>query len=194
MDNPKKFARISGLLFTVGQYPCKFNWPDTCTVQCGDGGIVFTKQTMEDALSNAKATVLNTLDIAIHNKQQNEEFYRTAFFEAFPQNPETFIRGEGKTIEEAEMDCWAQFEKIIRCKQHEFERKGRTDGYAYCKHCKLSGMFLECLTKCCICNEPTNYCTDTEKKYYCKAHEKCIPEDKITDNIRLLRKLAHKLE
>lgn len=66
-------------------------WPENCYVQWGDSGIVFTggKGISED---------INILSS-----------YVTAFFEAFPRDPDTFIRGEGTTIEEAERKAFAKF-------------------------------------------------------------------------------------
>ncbi len=52
-------------------YVCKYEWPEDCFVQCGDNGIVCGK-----------------------------ESYTTAFFEAFPESPKTFLRGEGAFVEE----------------------------------------------------------------------------------------------
>ena len=60
--------------FIGGSYECKYDWKDNCFVQCGDEGVVLDKV----------------------------DSYLTAFFEAFPKEPKTFIRGEGKTIAEAE--------------------------------------------------------------------------------------------
>ncbi len=76
-----------------GEYETKANWPENCFVQCGDRGLVLSK--------NGN--------------------YRTAFFEACPDNipadgyPDglgTFLRGEGESIEEAEQACFIKYEKI----------------------------------------------------------------------------------
>lgn len=101
--------------------------------------------------------------------------YTTAFFEAFPKNPSCFIRGEGETVELAEEDAWQQYQKIKTCK-HEMERRDRTDGYGYCKHCTYSAMVFEPLTKCCKCGKPTNYTQDYKKNWYCKRHARCKPK------------------
>ena len=69
------------------------NW----TIHCSNTGIVF----------NSKG-----------------DCYETAFFEVYPKkDPDTFIRGQGKTINEAEEEAWKQYEKIINCHKHEFERR-----------------------------------------------------------------------
>jgi hypothetical protein len=57
------------------------------------------------------------------------------------------------------------------------ERRTRTDGYGYCKHCSYSSMVFEPLTKCCKCKIPTNYGTDYKGKMYCKKHHKVRPKN-----------------
>jgi hypothetical protein len=128
------------------EYDCKYDWD--CSVQCGDSGIVFSEK------GN----------------------YRTAFFEAFPNNPSCFLRGEGKTVEEAEQNCWEKYQKVLTC-EHEMERRNRTDGYGYCKHCSYSSVVFEPLTKCCKCGIPTAYTRDYRKKWYCKKHGRTKPLD-----------------
>ena len=118
------------------------------SVQCGDSGVVFSKT----------------------------GGYRTAFFEAFPKNPSCFLRGEGATIEEAEKECWEKYQKVISC-DHEMERRDRTDGYGYCKHCTYSSMVFEPLTKCCKCNTPTRHAQDHKGKSYCKKHARIMPKN-----------------
>lgn len=87
-------------------------WPADCTVQWGARGVVL-------------------------RRQENGGSYNTAFFEAFPTKPKTFIRGEGSTIEEAERSAFGQFEKFQACPNHEFERRNYTNGAGFCKHCGL---------------------------------------------------------
>ena len=62
--------------------------------------------------------------------------YRTAFVEAFPG---TFLRGEGRTVAEAEQACYAKFEKLLACPNHPthgpWDRRGYTNGYAFCTSC-----------------------------------------------------------
>lgn len=119
-----------------------------CLVQGGTGGTVFSKS------GN----------------------YSTCFIEAFPKNPNCFIRGEGKTIQEADDAAWAKYLKIKSC-THEMERRTRTDGYGYCKHCSYSSTVFEPLTKCCKCKEPTAYTYDFRGKWYCKKHSRVKPKD-----------------
>lgn len=132
------------------EYDSKYDWD--CFCQAGNSGIVFSKK------GN----------------------YKTAFFEAFPDTPSCFIRGEGKTIEESEQDAWEQYQKIQSC-EHEMERRGRTDGYAYCKHCTYSSKVFEPLTKCCKCGVKTSYAQDFRGKYYCKKHSRTKPKDPNRD-------------
>ncbi|AOG02875.1 hypothetical protein [Bosea sp. RAC05] len=79
-------------------------WPADCAVQWGGHGIVLGKAP-----------------------------YRTAFFEAFPA-PGGFIRGEGATIEAAELDAYARFEKESAC-DHRWGRRGYLNGGAKCIRC-----------------------------------------------------------
>lgn len=102
--------------------------------------------------------------------------YTTAFFEAFPKKPSCFLRGEGATVEEAEEACWNRYQKVLTC-EHEMERRNRTDGYGYCKHCTYSSMVFEPLTKCCKCNIPTAFGTDYKGKMYCKKHHGTRPKN-----------------
>lgn len=129
-------------------YDCKYNWPKDCYIQCGAKGIVIGEKGIS----------------------------QTAFFEAFPKNPDTFIRGEGKTIEEAEKNAWEQLENYKSCKEHKFERRGYTNGAGFCKYCGLfkSHAFAPS-TKCCICGIPTDWVKDNKDNWYCENHEKNIP-------------------
>ena len=134
---------ITARMSSGKEYDCAYQW--TCFVQCGASGVVFSKSGS----------------------------YKTAFFEAFPNNPKCFLRGEGFTIEEAERNCWDKYQKILTC-THEMERRSRVDGYGYCKHCSYSGMVFEPLTKCCKCKNPTNYIQDYKENWYCKKHQRFI--------------------
>jgi hypothetical protein len=65
--------------------------------------------------------------------------YRTAFVEAFPTRPRTFIRGEGATVPEAENEAWARWQTITSCPAHPdhgpFEARGYTNGSGFCARC-----------------------------------------------------------
>lgn len=83
-------------------------WPSDCVVQWGGVGIVLGRAP-----------------------------YVTAFFEAFPADPSTFIRGEGETIATAETDALAQWKRIMDCPAHRFERKRYRNGGGVCGTCGL---------------------------------------------------------
>jgi len=116
-----------------GKYVSQKPWGRNTFVQTGDSGIVLS----------------------------GKDSYETAFFEACPKlcGDSTFLRGEGKSIPEAEARCWDKFEIIKNCEKHDFTRivsgKHVTDGYAVCTKCKLYGSFLEPETKCVVCEKPT---------------------------------------
>lgn len=107
-----------------GEYDCLKDWPAGIYLQCGGSGVVLSKKS-----------------------------YITAFFEAFPNDPSTFIRGEGETIELAEESAWNKYQKIMNCTEHKFNRHGKTTK-AICLNCnlRLTNYFppLEC---CSICNK-----------------------------------------
>jgi hypothetical protein len=97
-----------------------------------------------------------------------------SFFEAFPtiDGVPTYIRGEGKLIADAEVDAYEQFIKQSKCKSHDWSRTVnntlRSDGYAICTKCGLTGMALEPVTTCVKCNRPTNNLVGD--KYLCETH------------------------
>lgn len=137
-----RFAKRSILDFDEPPYALVHAWPEDCLVQCGGKGIVLT----------------------------TAGSYRTAFFEAFPRDPDTFLRGEGATIAEAEANAWAKFERIRGCAGHEFERGRYRNGAGICRHCKLfaRGVF-EPLETCSTCSSPT-YWANHGGRWFCKDH------------------------
>jgi len=153
-------------------YDCLKPWPEDCGVQCGDSGIVLGGKGSLGKVLGGEDPLKELSEAAAH-----EETYTTAFFEAFPKNPSCFIRGEGKTIEEAEEKAYQKWLGILNCPGHEFEARGRKDGYGYCKHCTLSKSgVLPILNKCCKCKVPTNWMSDTKGNIYCKKHAQNIPK------------------
>lgn len=131
-------------------YVAKYDWGDT-TLQGGNSGLVLTEK------GN----------------------YTTAFVEAFPKNLRTFIRGEGKTISEAEDNAWQQYQRILNCDGHEFERRGYRNGAGFCKKCDIfQSEVFEPTEKCVICNCNTYYTSDTDGNFYCENHKDQIPEEK----------------
>jgi hypothetical protein len=146
------------------EYTCRYDWQ--CFVQGGGQGLVLSK--------NGN--------------------YTTAFFEAFPNDPNCFIRGEGPDIAAAEQNAWDKYQGIKVC-NHEMERRHRTDGYGYCKHCAYSAMVFEPLTKCKICKTPTNYYQSSVNKHlYCQKHYRMAPRE--DDRYKYLgsKKLPRKLK
>jgi hypothetical protein len=144
-----------------GPYTCLKPWDKEMYVQSGSSGLVLS----------------------------DNGNYSTAFFEAFPKNPSCFLRGEGKTIEEAEANCWDKYQKVVTC-DHEMERRNRTDGYGYCKNCSYASMVFEPLTKCCKCSIPTAYAKDYRGRNYCRKHARCIPNpEKHGKNASLLERM-----
>lgn len=112
--------------------------------------------------------------VSINRKEQTVTPVKS-FFEAFPPAPNnTFLRGEGDSVHDAEDRAFTQYEKMMACPQHEWDRRGRTDGYAYCKLCGMSQMALEPLTRCAICDIPSSWTSrkeNGEKKHYCRFHD-----------------------
>lgn len=155
--------RLSNLGSEPGEYKTKYDWD--CSCQSGANGIVFSKG------GN----------------------YRTAFFEAFPNNPKCFIRGEGETVEAAEQQAWDKYQKIQGC-NHEMERRDRTDGYGFCKHCSYSVMVFEPLTKCCKCGKPTRWTTDYKGRWYCKFHARNKPKERDQKAWEIKHRLPRKIK
>lgn len=98
-----------------------------------------------------------------------EGSYRTAFFEAFPTRPKTFIRGEGPSLAAAEEAAWTKYKRIKECPAHDFERRGREDEYGFCRHCNLFAKALSSLRKCVKCSSKSIYST-VDNKHYCRRH------------------------
>lgn len=136
----------------------QYDWK--CNVQSGDSGVVLGK----------------------------DDVYQTAFFEAFPNEPSCFIRGEGKDIAESETNAWNKYIKIKDC-NHEMERRDRTDGYGFCKHCSYCSTVFEPLTKCCKCGVKTAYTHDFRNKWYCEKHAHSMPNDPNSSPYSLTRKM-----
>lgn len=148
----KARTSIFSKMFGDGEdYDCQQPWPEDCFVQAGEKGIVFTP----------KGT------------------YETSFFEAFPKYPETFIRGEGKTIKEAEEKAWKKYKKYLDCPKHEYERRSYRNGAGFCKHCNMfASNVFEPLTRCVKCDIPTFWSSDKNDNFYCKEHADLNPDRK----------------
>lgn len=152
-----RFARNSLGLSFGDPYLCQKTWPEDCFVQCGGDGMVFVEGTMKEAFDNP-----------VDFFKSPPKHYRTAFFEAFPKNPDTFIRGEGKTLEEAEENCYKRWQKILDCPKHDYEPHG-LDGSGICKLCKLfQSDVLEPIVKCKICGKKRY--GELKEDVYCREH------------------------
>lgn len=126
-------------------------WTDDCQVQWGGRGWV-------------------------HSPSHPDGSYFTAFFEAFTKDPDAFFRGEGKTVSEAEQNCWARFVAAKQCTSHVFERRGYRNGGGICKHCGLfQGDVFEPLDTCVVCGCATYYTTDKYGRWYCEQDIKRVP-------------------
>lgn len=147
-------------------------WPDDCFVQGGKGGVVFVR---------------------------GGDTYTTAFVEACPRDPDTFIRGEGETVELAEDAAWSKFQKYRVCPspsgQHDPEPRGYRNGAGFCSHC---GMFVsrafalvDIGSICVICAEPT-YWRATRGLLTCEEHsppsyfEICISREEALERLETI--------
>lgn len=108
--------------------------------------------------------------------------YRTAFVEASLNS--SFYRGEGSTIEEAELACWNKYVRSLKCLEHEWETRGYTNGAGFCKHCnkfegeRFTGEQLGLF--CGTCGVGTTYGvafdTTGTSKPFCELHIDSINE------------------
>lgn len=131
-----RFAKRGGFEPNKEPYLCQHGWPDDCFVQCGGCGIVLdTRVASIEGMVEGVKSLLEGDDKIV--KQQLAGSRTTAFFEAFPKALDTYIRGEGSTVEQAETHAWDQYQKRLACPQHEFERRGYKAGQGICKHCGL---------------------------------------------------------
>ncbi|HLS01487.1 MAG TPA: hypothetical protein VK054_05825, partial [Beutenbergiaceae bacterium] len=99
-----------------GRYQVRRPWPEGAHLSGGSSGLVLSRL-------------------------PGVESYTTAFFEY--SGEETFIRGEGDTIREAEDAAWQQRQAQVTCPQHEYETRGYRSGAGFCQHCNRfeSGVF-----------------------------------------------------
>ena len=95
-------------------------WPDDCQVQWGRQGMSFERAPGEGGMMRL-----------------------VAFFEAIPADGDTFVRGEGATLEEAEDAAFASYQRYWACPGHTPEKRGYKNGAGFCSRCGLfiSGAF-----------------------------------------------------
>lgn len=150
--------------------------------------MVFTCGTLEEAFSDPQ----KGMD-ALTGKTPH---YLTAFFEAFPKQPSTFLRGEGKTVKEAEAACWKSYLRITACKEHIFERRGRKDGYAYCKLCEYSSMVLPPLNPChgCKAVQYKYYGDDKHGNGFCQPCYDALPDIELSESSLRMRETLKRLK
>ena len=142
---------------------------------------------MAEALSDPAAA----LDVLAGRKKH----YRTAFFEAFPRNPNTFIRGEGKTIAEAESQAWEEYQRVAACPGHEFEARGYENGGGLCKHCGMFGSkVIAPIHPCPSCGVLNWYSKDALGRFWCKDHWLDAPKDCLSEEAIKLRELHADLQ
>ena len=126
-----------------------YPWPDDCFIQGGKSGLVVTGV--------------------------GKPNYVTAFVEAFPSDPQTFIRGEGNTVAEAEQAAWEKYQRLTGCAGHEFETRNYRNGGGFCKHCgmfKSDAFTAEELGEFCAeCGTPTLWAV-VDGKRYCDQHKR----------------------
>lgn len=111
--------------------------------------------------------------------------YRTAYVEAFIEN--SFFRGEGATITEAEKDCWEKYSCSKACVKHEWESRGYRNGGGFCKHCKKFSSNVFTATElgmfCAICNKPTVYAEAIDAtgvlNVFCEEHIDQVHADRL---------------
>lgn len=143
------------------RYQVNHAWDVDAHLSAGDHGVVFT----------------------------GDSSYHTAFFEATLNQPRTFIRGEGATIDEAEDKAWGQYQQVTANDHvHEFEPRQHRNGAGFCKHCGLfqPKVFTpeQLNSYCDICGVGTFWCSIGDR-VFCRDHKPTNIEER-----RLLREKA----
>lgn len=132
------------------------DWPQDCFLQGGHDGLVMDRSHPQGS------------------------YIAAYFFEAFPSDPATFIRGEGQTMEVAEDRAWGEWQQRLSCPayaatgEHSFEARGYQNGAGFCSACNLfaSKVFTgEDLGQLChVCGVGTTWGRDTLGRWRCEAH------------------------
>ncbi|ACL42296.1 hypothetical protein Achl_4345 (plasmid) [Pseudarthrobacter chlorophenolicus A6] len=102
--------------------------------------------------------------------------YRTAFVECATGN--SFIRGEGLTLAEADDACWAKLQAFLECTQHLWEARGYRNGGGFCKLCGQFGARVftaeQLDIRCTVCGIPTFHTMtgdEMSEDTRCEAHD-----------------------
>lgn len=123
------------------------------------------------------------------------------FFEAFPQNPNTFLRGDSKvSIADAEEKVWQKLLKHSSCEldhanPENFEKRKYRNGVGFCVGCGMfaSGIFPP--SEICIkCGANTYHTCDKDGKWWCEECSKTIPEELLSDFQKLSRRIKSEIE
>jgi hypothetical protein len=141
-------------------------WPVDCYIQGGRRGFVF--------------------------RDKGAHYVTPFFFEAFPTDPQTFLRGEGDTMEAAEAQAWKRWERVTACPGHEYEARGYTNGLGFCRHCGMSksGAFTaeQLGLHCAACGVPANYAREGDD-FYCTEHN-----PRRAEHERMMRQLEEPVD
>jgi hypothetical protein len=126
--------------------------------------------------------------LAFHTVQWGKRSASSSFFEVFSKVPDTYVHTEGESLDEAEQKAWEKIVRAARCPEHEFERRGYTNGVGFCKHC---GMFkskaFEPSEHCVICGKACYYSVDIDGNWYCEDHVDQIPDEKASESLKWVR-------
>jgi len=185
IDGKPRYARRS----FKDPYECVFPWPEDCFVQCGSNEMVMAPGSFEKVFESSDP---------LREISENVS-YMTVFFEAFPNDiipgDSIFIRGEGKTIAEAEKKTWDMYVHYKACEHPAYERRTHTNGGGFCMKCGMfNGHAFEPLTKCVICGKPTYFSFDVDNVPYCEEHTDQMPEEKVPEWKRQYKKEMAEME
>lgn len=118
------------------------------------------------------------------------------FFEAYPRDPGTFLRGNSKEgIAQAEQEAWDEFVVQSSCSLDHtdaanFERRDYTNGVGFCTSC---GFFASQIFPpseiCCNCGKNTYNAQDNTGDWWCEECEELTPEDRLSASQKWMRKV-----
>lgn len=105
--------------------------------------------------------------------------YKTAFFEAFP---DTFIRGQGATIEDAEESAWNAYQRQLACPGHDYERRGESE-HGACRHCgRFQSHVFKPVHNCDVCSKP-HVNLDFYNAHLCLEHYLELARDPTSNGV-----------